>query len=214
MKINSKHKIIKLREILTDLYSDIGKRLISFSVISLIINIFFAIFNGYVGFTSRSSWYGAMCAYFLTLFFIRLYIVLRKDNKSETIYRNTGIALLFIEIVLSGALSLLVRSRGGRSYPGVTIYIISAYTFYKLIVSIINVLKAGKQDKAHILALRKISNVEALMSLLSLQAALLFSFGDPSSSFSKRFNLITGGVIWCIILGIAIETLLTRKRRK
>lgn len=203
----------KLKDILYELYSDRDKRLIFFSVIGLIVDIFFAAFNGYIGLASRSSWYGAMCAYFLTLFFIRLYIVLRKDNKNEFIYRKTGIALLFIEIVLSGSMALLAMERGGRSYPGVTIYMASAYTFYKLIVSIINVIKAGKQDKAYILALRKISHVEALISLLSLQAALFFSFGDPSSSFSKRFNIITGGVIWCIILGIAIETLRTSKNR-
>ena len=211
---NNEPVIYKIREVLTDLYSDSGKRLISFSVIGLIINMVFAVFNGYVGLASRSSWYGTMCAYFLTLFFIRMYIVLHKDHKSESIYRSTGIALLFIELVHSGALALLVQARGGRSYPGVTIYMVSAYTFYKLIVSIINVLKAGKQDKAYILALRKISNVEALLSLLSLQAALFFSFGDPTSPFSKLFNLITGGVIWCTILGIAIETLSTRKKRK
>lgn len=101
---NNKPVIYKLREVLTDLYSDSGKRLISFSVIGLIVNIFFAVFNGYVGLASA-------------------------------------------------------------------------------------------------------------ISLLSLQAALFFSFGDPTSAISKRFNLITGGAVWCIILGIAIETLWTRKKR-
>ena len=121
--------------------------------------------------------------------------------------------MIAMDIIVGGVVALLATDRGTKHYPGILIYAVSVYTFYKVIISVYNILAAGRQDKAHVLALRKMSHADALVSLLSLQAAMFVSVGNAATDFSRTFNAITGSAVWFIIMGIAIETLVTRNKR-
>ena len=210
--VNVKQIKNRVIELLSEIYNNGNKRLMWLSMFGIAADLIFAVFNGYVGISRQSDWFGTLSAYYLLLLAVRVYIVRHKDRNSRKVNLNTGIFMIGIDFVLGGAVALLATDRGEKHYPGILIYAASAYTFYKVTLSIINIIKAGRQSKAYVLALRKVSHADALVSLLSLQAALFFTFGDSGSYFSRTFNAITGSAVWLIIFGIAIQTIYTSKK--
>ena len=72
----------------------------------------------------------------------------REDNleaRAWRVYRNCGIMLSISSIALGGAVIMLVSGVGGKSYPGLMIYAVATYTFYKLIMAVRNMVLAGKE---------------------------------------------------------------------
>ena len=70
--------------------------------------------------------------------------------------------------MLDGAVVLLVHNEGGKSYPGTLVLAVGAYTFYKIIMSVIHMVKAKRLKSPLLVAVRNIGYVDALVSMLSL----------------------------------------------
>ena len=181
------------------------------------LNLIYAVFNGVIGITARSAWYGSLSAYYLLLCIMRFLSVSyakqiytkekRDDNLQErelTVYRNCGMMLAVSSIALGGAVIMLVTGDGGKSYPGLMIYTVATYTFCKLIMSIINKVKVRKEKSLLLTTLRNISYSDALVSLLSLQTALFAAFGQGAGELVPTMNALTGAVVCLMILGLGI----------
>lgn len=183
------------------------------------VNFFYALFNGLYGIWYSSPWFGALSAYYIVLSVMRFLVVSyeRKTSKSKQskqsyyaiqkesrIYKTCGILLAFITIALSGAVFLLVNKNIDKSYPGFMIYAIAAYSFYKITMAIINLIKVRKLNAPLLKAIRNIGYADALVSILSLQVAMFTSFGDVGESTTKIFNFLTGSGVCLMILGMAI----------
>lgn len=196
--------------------TDYRYRTVLFAVPGLILNLFFAIFNGVIGVISLSPWFGSLAAYYILLSVIR-FLAIRYDRRVSkleqtrklmleeiNVYRNCGILLLVMTSALGGAVILLIHEEGGKYYPGVTIYAVAAYTFYKIIISGINVVKAGKLKSPLLMTIRDIGYVDACVSILSLQTAMFASFGKGQEKFAKQANGITGAVVCLMVLVMGI----------
>ena len=181
------------------------------------LNLIYAIFNGVIGIISRSAWYGSLSAYYLLLCIMRFLSVSyakqvytkakQGENLKERelrVYRNCGIILSLSGIALGGAVIMLVLGYGGKSYPGLLIYAVATYTFYKLIMSIINKIKVRKEKSLLLTTLRNISYCDSLVSLLALQTALFASFGQDAGDLVSFMNAITGACVSLMIVGLGI----------
>ena len=109
---------------------------------------------------------------------------------------------------------MLVCGEGGKKYPGVLIYAVAAYTFYKLIVAMRNVIMARKRDSALLSTLRNISYADALVSMLSLQTALFAAFGQDSEELIPLMNVLTGTAVCLMIFVLGILMVHKSKRTK
>ena len=181
------------------------------------LNLIYAVFNGVIGITARSAWYGSLSAYYLLLCIMRFLSVSyakqiytkekQDDNLQErelTVYRNCGMMLSVSSVALGGAVIMLVTGDGGKSYPGLMIYTVATYTFCKLIMSIINKVKVRREKSLLLTTLRNISYSDSLVSLLSLQTALFAAFGQSAGEFVPSMNALTGTVVCLMILGLGI----------
>ena len=181
------------------------------------LNLIYAVFNGVIGITARSAWYGSLSAYYLLLCIMRFLSVSyakqiytkekQDDNLQErelTVYRNCGMMLSVSSVALGGAVIMLVTGDGGKSYPGLMIYTVATYTFCKLIMSIINKVKVRREKSLLLTTLRNISYSDSLVSLLSLQTALFAAFGQSAGEFVPSMNALTGAVVCLMILGLGI----------
>lgn len=206
-------------------------RTILFAVPGMLSNILFAVFNGVVGILSHSAWFGTLAAYYMLLGIMRVEAVrkerqiLRIENIKErrkeeiSVYRKNSILFLFMAVVLGGAVILLEHSIGGKNYPGVTIYAAAAYAFYKIIMSTIHMIKVGKQTSPLLMIIRRIGHIDACVSILTLQAAMLTSFGEGKEDFIKLMNGLTGaavclGVLFMGIQGICISQKMKKKQEE
>lgn len=207
-------------------YSDYRYRTVLFTLFSFLLNLFYAASNGIYGIVSRSPWLGTLSAYYIFLSIMR-YGIIRYDRKlAKTghgrelrlqelqVYRNTGILLSFITIALAGAVILLVNQEGGKSYQGYMIFVVAMYTFYKAIISIINIVRARKMQSPLLVAIRDIGYADALVSVLSLQTAMFSSFGEESDIDPTLMNGITGACVCIMTLAIGIYMICSAGRQR
>ena len=81
--------------------------------------------------------------------------------------------LLILTVGLIGRIILITHDNLTASYSGHVVYGVAAYTFYAVISSIINLIKYKRIDSPILTACRILTTVSALVSLYSLQTALL-----------------------------------------
>ena len=190
------------------------------------LNLIYAVFNGAIGMTRHSAWYGSLSAYYIFLCVMRfLAVFYAKDiyiNKKKNvnlkegewkIYRNCGVFLTLISIVMGGAVVMLVFGEGGKSYSGLLIYAVATYTFIKMGIAIKNMIQVRKEKSYLMMTLRNISYSDALVSILSLQTALFAAFGKGQEEFSHRMNALTGTAVCLMILSLGIYTLHDAKKK-
>lgn len=206
------------------LAADYRFRTLTFSAVSFGASVIFALFNGVIGITNRSVWYGAMAAYYLLLCIMRSgavrYVCSLTQKNGETdivreisTRRRSGVLLIVLALALGVVVALVTRGEGVKSYPGYMIYIIALYTFLKVIMSVVNMVKSRKTSSPLIITLRNINHADALMSLLSLENAMLAEFGtDESAEFSVHMLTITGVAVCAGVLVIGITMAVKPKR--
>lgn len=206
--------------------TDYRLRTILFAVPGLASNILFAVFNGITGLISGSAWLGSLAAYYLLLSMMRIGAVKqgKKISKAEqekerleqeiAIYQKNSVLFMFMAVVLGGMVILLEALEGGKSYPGYTIYAAAAYTFYRIIMSTIHMVKVRKQKSPLLWILRKIGYVDACVSILMLQTAMFDSFGEEQEAFTKLMNGITGAVVAMLVLSLGIQGIYVSRKMK
>ena len=207
------------------LLRNFGFRTIIFAIGSFLMSVLFSGFNAYMGIVSRSIWYGALAAFYISLAFLRGGVLLYHKNKigkqlseqndqyqKAKVYLNSGIITLILNMALSSAIAQMIFSSAHFTYMGWTVFGYAAYAFYKITMSIITFIKAHKQDDLTVRAIRNINLVDALVSILALQTALLTMFSDGSVSISF-FNALTGIIVSISSIGIGIYMIVSAKRK-
>ena len=197
--------------------SDYRLRTVLFAVPGLASNILFAAFNGVTGILSRSAWFGSLSAYYILLSMMRAMgvgqekkiskITQEKERMRQEIATKRKNSQLFIlmAIVLGGMVILLESSIGGKNYPGFTIYAAALYAFYRIITSVINMVKVNKQKSPLLTIIRKIGYIDACVSMLTLQTAMFTSFAKGQERQVKWMNGITGIVVCIMVFAIGIQ---------
>lgn len=189
-----------------------NNRIFQIAILSLVFNIAYGIYNGIIGFSSYSWWLITICAYYIILGVTRFGVLIseeknKNDNTSNRfIMRFTGSLLIFLSIILAGTAYLSVESERGIKYNEILMITIAAYSFTKIILAIVNLIKARKNDSSIIKTLRYISFADALVSIFSLQRSMLVSFSGMPEKEIQIFNICTGTAVYIgvFILGIIL----------
>lgn len=176
---------------------------------SLIINLSYSVYNALLGIMQKSVWFITMGIYYAILSIMRIIAVrgeYKQDKKTQlpkeiSIMRTTGIMLFLLTFTLTGSICLSLKYDLAKSYGTITMITIATYTFPKIVIAVINLVKAKKQDSPLIITIRNISISDALVSMLSMQMSMFATFGKEEAGKSHTMNIITGaGVCFCIVL--------------
>lgn len=197
------------------LVSDYGFRTMVFSACSLALTALYVVFNIAVGITSQSIWNGALAGYYIMLLLSRggllnyhrkeraLYEAAEERRVREIrLYRSSGALLIGLTVILSVAVAQMVLSDKSFEYAGVIIYASCAYSFYKIIMSLVNLSRAKKQDDMTVRAMRNINLADALVSVLAMQTAMLRAFGEGNGH--GFINGLTGTVVCLLVIILGI----------
>lgn len=202
-KLRSHKRIGKLME-------NYGLRTVIFACFSVAATLAFAAYHGVISVLYHSVWFGALAVYYIILLIIRGGIVLYhgkrrgKERKKETEirkYRSCGIGLMITISALSATIWEMVQNSAATRRAGLMIYVVAAYTFYKITMSIVNFVKAKKQDDHTVDALRNINVADAAVALLALQASMLQEFSDTGLPI---FNILTGAGVCLFVFGLGL----------
>ncbi len=198
------------------LIKDWGFRTILTSSVTFLITIVNSVFNAYLGISERSIWFGALAAYYIFLALMRSGLLIyhrgKRDFESESLirakkYTRCGILLLILNAALSSAIAQMIFDDRGFEYKDWLIYAFAAYAFYKIIAGVINAVKARHQADLTLQAIMEINMVDAAVSILALQTALLHTFGDGLTDISL-FNTLTGSAVSLFSLTLSIAMII------
>lgn len=184
----------------------------------MIVNFLYVVFRMVVGISYASVWFISMAAYYLVLGIIRMSLIIsyrHRDMKSEwRCYRRTGWMLFLLNIPMGGMIIQMVLNDSGYSYPGYIIYLSAMYTFYTMILSLVNLIKFRKSGSPILSAAKILNFVAAMMSILGLQSAMILQFSSHGEAYSRMMNSITGGFVYGTVIFIAVYMLLHSRKIK
>ena len=182
--------------------------------LSLALNLLYAGMNAAYGAVSRSAWFAILSVYYAILAVMR-FLLLRYVGHNEIGADMTGewrraracsLILILINLTLTGAILMLLYTNRGFTYPGVLIYVVAAYTFYMTTTAIMNMVKYRQYNSPVLMSAKAVALAAALVSMLSLESAMLTAFGADTPPETKRALIAaTGAGISVIVLGISLH---------
>lgn len=193
---------------------------------SFMINVAYTIYNGVIGIMNQSSWFITMAVYYSLLGIMRYCAVHteRKISRLEdhelirkkelAVIKTDGILLLLLNLALSGVVLLTIAEGTAKAYSDIMAISIAAYTFYKIIMAVINMVKVRKMESPILITIRNIGVADALVSMLTLQMTMLVSFQGTDSLDMNRMNGITGLAVCLLISALGISMIYYAFKRK
>lgn len=198
------------------------------SVLSLIINTGFAVTNLVSAIIYDSVLYAALSGYYFSLITFRAIVITvsvkcrKKFRDNETLLNSAenkiqlyGGAFLVITMLCMSAVIAYVTvsprtARGGKIFTIAT----AAYAFYKITMSIINLLRARRFGNPVIQSLRNLNFADACMTMVSLTALMLATFQkDNNDRFVTVMIPCVGFAACALTLTLAIYMIINSLRK-
>lgn len=209
------HKILTVEEARTAVLAGI----------SFAMNALYALGNLILGALGASAWFVTMGAYYLVIATSRLLVVRREvargakaADRTDTARREArttrvvGVLMMAMTVVLGGMVLLTVARGFEAPKNEVLVITIATYTFVKVGMAVRGrILSRGAASDPLLKTIRSLSLVDALVSLLSLQATMLDTFGG-GERFRTVMTAATGAAV-CAVSLVAGALLVTAGRR-
>lgn len=178
---------------------------------SLAINIAYALGNGIIGFFTHSWWFVTVGAYYTVLATTR-FSVLQIKRKAGGNYdteffarRITGVLLVVLSFCIVGVNVLSALKDRGTAFHEIIMIAIATYTFIKITIAIVGMVKAKRTASPVLKTLRNISLADACVSVYTMQRSMLVSFPGMTATEIQLFNILTGTAVWIIVLFLGIN---------
>ena len=181
---------------------------------TLIWNTAYALLQLCMGFWHHTFWFYSLAGYYICLavmrFFLARYTTKHKPGekmREELIrYRLCGWVFLAMNLALALIIFFMVYWNRTFTHHMITAIAMAAYTFTAFTIAIINIVKYRKYNSPVYSASKAISLAAACVSMLTLEATMLTTFGDGSMDAITRKIMLgcTGGVISVFIIVMAV----------
>lgn len=206
-------EVIKKNPLGERFLADYTFRTILTTLPAFLINVAYTVYNGVIGIMNQSVWFITMAVYYSLLGIMRYRAVStgrkisRLDDREQirkkelSVIKTDGILLLVLNLALNGVVLLTIAQDTAKRYSEIMVISIAAYTFYKITMAVVNMVKVRKRKSPILITIRNIGAADALVSMLTLQAAMFASFQDKNSLNTNQMNAITGLSV-CILISI------------
>lgn len=185
------------------------------------LNLSYALYHGAVGIMSGSVWLLLLCAYYIVLSVMRFSVVLYDHLSAKNsaaiseqfLFRFLGGMLALLSVLLAQSVYLCLRYDVAIVHPEIMMITIAAYTFYKIIMAIVNAVQARKQQSLWLIAVRNIGCADALAALLTLQRSMLVSFEGMSNRDIALMNVLTGTAVCLLTAALGIDMFFQKEKQ-
>ena len=178
---------------------------------SLAFNVAYALGNSIIGFLAHSWWFITVGAYYTVLSITRFSVlqVIRKANGSydaELFARRiTGTLLVVLSFCIVGVNIMSAIKDRGTAFHEIVMITIATYTFTKVTIAIIGMVKAKRSASSVLKTLRNISLADACVSIYTMQRSMLVSFPGMEAAEILLLNIFTGTAVWIVVLLLGIN---------
>jgi len=178
---------------------------------SLAFNVAYALGNCIIGFLAHSWWFITVGAYYTVLAITR-FSVLQIKRKASGDYdaelfarRITGILLVVLSFCIVGVNIMSAVKDRGTAFHEIVMITIAAYTFTRISIAIIGMVKAKHSASPVRKTLRNISLADACVSIYTMQRSMLVSFLGMEAAEIILLNIFTGTAVWVVVLLLGIN---------
>lgn len=181
---------------------------------TLIYNTAYALLQLGMGFWHHTFWFYSLAGYYICLavmrFFLARFTIKNKPGekmREELLqYRMCGWIFLIMNLALSLMVFFMVYWNRTFRHHEITTIALAAYTFTAFTMAIINIVKYRRYNSPVYSASKAISLASASVSMLTLEATMLTTFGDDTLDAVTRKILLgcTGGVISLFVVVMAV----------
>lgn len=181
--------------------------------VSSTINIFYALLQLVLGVINHSIWFYSLAGYYVLLVIMRVFLLKEmrherwgKDKRIEwLLYRMCGLLLLIMNLALAIVVFYIVKQNLGFEHHYIVTIGMAAYTFTTFTMAIINMVRYKKYNSPVMSASKAISMIAAIVSMLSLETAMLTAFGSENDmAFRQMITAVSGAAVCIAVLVIAI----------
>lgn len=178
---------------------------------SLAVNFVYALGNCAVGFLSHSWWFITVGAYYAVLAMARFSVLqvkrkARGEHDTELFARRiTGILLVALSACIVGVNILSALKDRGTAFHEIIMIAIATYTFTKITIAIIGMVRSKHTASPVLKTLRNIALADACVSIYTMQRSMLQSFPGLTPTEIQIFNILTGTAVWLIVLSLGIN---------
>lgn len=193
-------------------------------MVALLINIGYAVLNIILAALLNSLWYGLIAIFYAVLMGARITIIFlarhiaRKYwmNRTELLYAElkvsigSGGLIFLMDLSMAFAVTFMITNTPPNSSGKIVAIGLAAYTFYKIILAIVNLARSRKNGDPVVTALRNISMADACMSLVNTTITLDMTFGSGNLAIAKNLAaFLAVGVtlalsVYSIIKGVVV----------
>jgi len=192
-------------------------KVLVFTLISSFISFGFGVFNLVYGIVLYSYRYLFFSIYYFVIGLMKLLIILvyksifkkyKEDNvriekEKRKIYLFNGILFFILGVGLSFIVSMVLNLYKPIVTSEILAISIATYTFYKIVISIKNFVKAKRNKDKLIQSIRDINLIETITSLVLLESTLITTFGEMTNSL-KIVVGVSGFILSLLIFSISI----------
>ena len=181
---------------------------------TLIYNTAYALLQLGMGFWHHTFWFYSLAGYYICLavmrFFLARFTIKNKPGEKMreelTRYRMCGWVLLIMNLALSLMVFFMVYWNRTFRHHEITTIALAVYTFTAFTMAIVNIVKYRRYNSPVYSASKAISLASASVSMLTLEATMLTTFGDDTVDALTRKILLgcTGGVISLFVVVMAV----------
>ncbi len=193
--------------------------------ISLGINLLYAAANAFSAVFYRTWWFALFAVYYAILAVMRFLLVryVSRNSIGTSLMgelkrsRLCAYILVFVNLILSGAVLMMIHFNRGFEYRGILIYVMAMYTFYMTGSAIRDMIKYRKLGSPVMSASKIIKFAAALVSMLSLETAMFSQFGGEMSPEAEQLMImLTGAGIAVIVVTMSMYVIIlnTKEIRK
>ncbi len=174
----------------------------------LIFNFAYAVGNCAVGLSAHSWWFVTVGASYAVLAVTRFSVLQMRhsDPDAERFARKiTGVLLVALSVCIAGMNVLSAIKDRGTAFHEIVMIAIATYTFWKITVAIVGMVKAKTLPSPVKKTLRNIALADACVSVYSMQRSMLRSFAGMKSADIQLLNILTGTAVFIVVLFLGIN---------
>ena len=178
---------------------------------SLVVNFIYGIGNCILGFLTTSWWLITVGAYNTVLATTR-FAVLQIRRKAKGNYdmelfakRITGILLVLLSFCVMGVNVLSVLKERGTAFHEIIMITIATYTFTKITIAILGMIKVRRSASPVLKTLRNISLADACVSVYTMQRSMLVTFPGMAAAEIRILNILTGAAVWIVVVLLGVN---------
>ncbi len=188
---------------------------------AFLVGLGFILYSGFMGIYYRSLWYGSICFYYILLAAARgLIITSQMDEKARALGAAKRKRVLLISHIIIFIMDLSLIAPIKAMIDGIRAYnlglipaiVMAAYTTYRIVMSIRNLLKARRQDDTLVKVLRTIFLMDTLFAILILQNTLIITVDGEITGPMKALSIASSTLICMAIYAISILSFVNCKK--